>query len=67
MKSFKSLALVFAAAIITLGASAQAATTSPAKSTKPVAKNTAVKKASKTSATKSASKTGTKSATPVTK
>jgi hypothetical protein len=35
MKSFKSLALVFAAAIITLGASAQASTTAP----KPVKAN----------------------------
>jgi hypothetical protein len=40
MKSFKSLALVFAAAIISLGVSAQASTTA-----KPAAKKTEAKKA----------------------
>jgi hypothetical protein len=57
MKNFKSLALVFAAAIIALGVNAQASSTKA----KPAAKKTEAKKpAAKTDAKKPAAKTDSK-------
>ncbi len=58
MKSFKSLALVFAAAVISLGSFAQASTTTPAK---PAAKSTAAKPATKPATKTPAVKGATKS------